>query len=599
MRIVLQITGCLLLLLPALVLGSEPENSTPWVLDSKELQIMAAGMIFAFAIYNLCTFSRQFRRQHSYYCLSGFFLGFYLLSHNQALPDETTYDLIASAFSSQMLLICATITAIQFQLTLLPVRSYQPEKSSLNAGRWLLIILALLTVINIPPLSATVNFWPIIPVTLFTAVFGFISLRMMQSGVPVAVYFVTGWFSLAFGLLGSEIAGRYGQNETSPLWTALFPISLSIGAVIQSIANSLALSAYSNHRFRMYQEGYEMMESNLQRQHNQRRVYNEAVRQYLHNLPSMDEKSVAIRLLEVLTDLLPLESSSVAIYRDKKLKFISQTLSEQNYFERLLDSHTPLLTNMARHGRVTTMPPMNDTEKDEPITLHVIPVHFEPGAWIMVFMQTQPSHELEADHLQLSMDISNHACTLFMASSNYRKLQDEADADSLTGILNRRAFLREASAVVRRLQEQGQNLGLLYLDLDRFKPLNDNHGHAFGDHVLRQFAEVCQDNLRERDLLARVGGEEFVVLLPQADLQAAVSIAERIRESVAGLNFPELGTQHVTVSTGIADGASCGYDLRQLMARADDALYQAKKSGRNRTVTISSTSDTRVIKQND
>ena len=163
-------------------------------------------------------------------------------------------------------------------------------------------------------------------------------------------------------------------------------------------------------------------------------------------------------------------------------------------------------------------------------------------------------------------------------------LADQARRDRLTGLLNRRAFdeaLADAFARRRRLDEE---IGLLMLDLDHFKQVNDTYGHAAGDEVLRGAAGTMVSSLREIDKIFRVGGEEFAVLMPGPDRPAAEAVAERLRQTIAGRPVKVDGRElAVTVSIGIAVTRGA-IDADGLIRTADAALYRAKREGRNRVV---------------
>ncbi len=159
-------------------------------------------------------------------------------------------------------------------------------------------------------------------------------------------------------------------------------------------------------------------------------------------------------------------------------------------------------------------------------------------------------------------------------------VEEEASTDSLTGALNRRAFDRLLAREWVRCEGERAPLSLLAMDLDHFKRVNDEHGHAVGDRVLQAFVEQSRSVLRQGDLLARLGGEEFVVVLPRASVAKASEVAERIRVAVSVaplLAHPEV---RVTVSIGIAAG-SPGESGEAIHCRADAAAYEAKRSGRD------------------
>ncbi len=162
-----------------------------------------------------------------------------------------------------------------------------------------------------------------------------------------------------------------------------------------------------------------------------------------------------------------------------------------------------------------------------------------------------------------------------------RRYRTAASIDMLTGVANRGAFFDRAERMLERCAREGLPLSLIMFDLDRFKSINDNHGHQLGDRVLIAFADTVRGALRPNDLFGRHGGEEFAVVLAGETLDTAYAIAERVRRAFAevcrDLDGVSLGA---TVSAGVA-AASAGATLEKLMAAADGALYRAKNQGRN------------------
>lgn len=157
--------------------------------------------------------------------------------------------------------------------------------------------------------------------------------------------------------------------------------------------------------------------------------------------------------------------------------------------------------------------------------------------------------------------------------------------DPLTGAFNRRHFFEVAEQEVTRARRYGRPIGLLALDIDHFKRINDTHGHAVGDEALRLFTESCRGILRTNDLLGRMGGEEFAVLLPETDTDGARLVAERIRRRTAELAVPAgTATVRVTVSIGIASCQAGERSVDAMLSCADEALYLAKAAGRNRVI---------------
>lgn len=164
-------------------------------------------------------------------------------------------------------------------------------------------------------------------------------------------------------------------------------------------------------------------------------------------------------------------------------------------------------------------------------------------------------------------------------------LREQSSTDFLTGLPNRRAFFEAAEAEMARARRHGFGLVLLLLDVDHFKRVNDQLGHTAGDLALVAVSGVLHQGMRQGDLAARLGGEEFVALLSHCSLEAGMAFAERLREAIqaeaidVGAGQPAL---HLTVSIGLADSVHHGHELEALMARADEAMYRAKHEGRNR-----------------
>jgi len=175
------------------------------------------------------------------------------------------------------------------------------------------------------------------------------------------------------------------------------------------------------------------------------------------------------------------------------------------------------------------------------------------------------------------------------------ELEHLANVDMLTGVNNRRAFFVASERELRRRNRERNSecLSVMLLDIDKFKRINDNFGHAMGDRVLKAVAQRLQENIREFDILGRIGGEEFAILLPGLGLDAAREVAERIRQSIqkpiidSGMDEPLL----MTVSAGVAEVPEDATVIDKALNRADRAMYEAKHKGRNRIEVTSDTAD--------
>ena len=162
------------------------------------------------------------------------------------------------------------------------------------------------------------------------------------------------------------------------------------------------------------------------------------------------------------------------------------------------------------------------------------------------------------------------------------KLYQQAICDPLTGLLNRTYFQHELSKFISLSSRHQHTFAVIMLDIDFFKKVNDTYGHDVGDNVLKMVAKILTRNTRGHDVVARFGGEEFSVILPETALHGAVVVAERIKMAVESFNFEPLGCPRcVTVSIGIGEFPTTGMATEELLKCADAALYAAKASGRN------------------
>ena len=177
-------------------------------------------------------------------------------------------------------------------------------------------------------------------------------------------------------------------------------------------------------------------------------------------------------------------------------------------------------------------------------------------------------------------------CSFAFLLMHEMRARELATTDPLTGVYNRRLFKELAENELSRARRAGTPVSVLALDLDRFKRINDAHGHLAGDKVLVAFAALVRGCLRKEDLLARYGGEEFIALLPAATQSATSTLAERIRRKLANTELRAAGKNvRITVSIGVASERGRSLPpLQDLLARADEALYTAKAEGRNRVV---------------
>jgi len=261
----------------------------------------------------------------------------------------------------------------------------------------------------------------------------------------------------------------------------------------------------------------------------------------------LDQEYAVIRRAAGFLEKPSEDTAGLARITGELLRAFRQSLSEQKHLMRAGDRQQEQLRAITRELQDKTR-------------------LLEEQARHLLILNTELAHEVEARKtLELELRIL-------------------ATTDPLTGVYNRRRFLELGAYEVRREGRTRRGLSLMGLDIDHFKGVNDAHGHGVGDETLVRFAQVCRPCLRAQDTIARIGGEEFAILMPETPLAEARVVAERMRASVAAC--PMAGPQgafHITVSIGIAElGEEETFEA--LMARTDAKLYAAKRGGRNQVL---------------
>lgn len=182
-------------------------------------------------------------------------------------------------------------------------------------------------------------------------------------------------------------------------------------------------------------------------------------------------------------------------------------------------------------------------------------------------------------HIFLNRSVS-YLARLQQSNENLRYM---ASHDTLTGVLNARAYYQTCDQLIQLANRENTGYSVMFVDLDHFKLVNDRHGHAAGDIVLKSVAACLSNSIRGSDFIGRVGGEEFSIFLPGTDGDSAVDLAETIRYSIESLH-PDIGDQRlkITASIGIAEKSHMQQTMQEIQHQADQAMYDAKAAGRNR-----------------
>lgn len=216
-----------------------------------------------------------------------------------------------------------------------------------------------------------------------------------------------------------------------------------------------------------------------------------------------------------------------------------------------------------------------------------LPLIAENGRGVgMLNLLRRRSDSFAAREIELLRKIAGQIGQVIDTILAYQHTRELSYTDELTRVFNRRYFNQRFEREMQRAQRYGRALSLIMLDIDHFKAFNDTHGHLWGDTVLKQVAQILEKSLRKADILARFGGEEFVVLLPEIDKEQGRKVAEKLRRAIERTDFPKAATQplgRLTISLGLAAFPEDAQKAEALLDHADQGLYLAKSRGRNQT----------------
>lgn len=225
-------------------------------------------------------------------------------------------------------------------------------------------------------------------------------------------------------------------------------------------------------------------------------------------------------------------------------------------------------------------------EEGEPVCLFSVPLLLLNETIGILTILRRDKDSISLTDRQSLESIASQIAVAYDRARLYSKTRELAVRDDLTGVYNRRHFYQMLDGELKRAKRVGRHVSLLMIDADRFKKFNDDFGHLKGDECLKYLANLLKSNLREGDLLARFGGEEFVVMLTDADLNQSFQVAEKLRTIVQNelkIAISDQNLAQATVSIGVSSYPDCASNLHDLIDTADMALYQAKGSGRNQT----------------
>ncbi len=304
------------------------------------------------------------------------------------------------------------------------------------------------------------------------------------------------------------------------------------------------------------------------------------------------------RILENTDRVLPSDTGAILLLEKGYLKvmrgrgYIEHGHGDISKNPPFLISERPNMNRMFETGQPIAIPDTTISQGWNPLPQNhwvksyigvPLKVHGQVIGFISLFSGTVNFYSInDAERLK---PFANQAAIALENARLYSETQLKADTDELTGLKNRRSFFEMGSREIERAIRFKHPLAALMIDLDNFKDINDNFGHPVGDRLLKELAEVFKSKLRNVDLIARYGGDEFIILLPENDIKAATDVADRMCHSIGKIRIETTqGKAKITASIGVASLEKDMTTLSALVEHADRALYNAKKFGKNRIV---------------
>lgn len=302
-------------------------------------------------------------------------------------------------------------------------------------------------------------------------------------------------------------------------------------------------------------------------------------------------------LLDQCRKVLPIDAFYVAVYDAERGLIHHPLFYDQGEYYKVephsIHDMPGLSGEVIRRGQTIYLPDLQDQDAvrnyhimeagGDPTRSYVgVPLIVRDQVIGLISMQSSEPYAYSAEQVRLFETIASQAAGMLDNARIFEQMRQMAITDMVTQLYTRRHFTSLGHSEVERALRYNRDLSVMMVDIDWFKHVNDTWGHAAGDIVLQAVAQCCQKALRSTDIIGRWGGEEFVIILPEADQQAACLIAERIRRNVSEMNINLSGnTIHVTVSLGVTTLMPGRTTLESLVDYADKALYMAKQGGRN------------------
>jgi diguanylate cyclase (GGDEF)-like protein/PAS domain S-box-containing protein/putative nucleotidyltransferase with HDIG domain len=304
---------------------------------------------------------------------------------------------------------------------------------------------------------------------------------------------------------------------------------------------------------------------------------------------SLNFEEILDKIMKHVNSLVECDATCLFIAHDDVFNLVRTNGSNNDEIQKLVDAQSRLIKEFLHKIEIEPdEPTFLSINKDTPTySLLGVPMLEKAEVIGILFLKKKTKHQFRNTELTTIFSYANHASSALMNARYHESIRQLAVSDSLTGLLNRHGFYLPAQQIVQNLKCTGSHLSIMMVDLDHFKSINDQFGHVFGDKVLIKISEIITSSTRTTDYSCRYGGDEFLILLPNTDVNEAGNLGKRILSRVDELNFFHGATSiHPKVSIGISSYKNIEENnpkviLEKMIERVDFALYQAKLSGRH------------------
>ncbi len=486
-----------------------------------------------------------------------------------------------------LLAFLCTAFLVGFAQAFMGTRELAPRLDrTLDFGRYALFAGAVVCLLNLQGLVPVIQVSGVLAMVLVVTALVVVGLAHWGAGRRTRLFTLV--LALFLPGLWLRVAGSLGWIAPGPTALYAFQAAAAVCAFLLSVGLADRVLEFRRQRDRARQ-AKEQTDASL-RLEKTRAQFTSGLRESLRSSPPGDMVWVtARRLLGAVRLQVPMHSAGITAVGFHGFDLLLSDPGEaKERYARLLAARGSTLRGICR-TRTPVQAKFEEAQSgDDPeqaaLGGHfvVIPLPVAKPGWGALILERAAWEEFDAEEIKLAQELAELAAKTLEEALGQAELRKRAEIDPLTGTYNRRAFDAMIQQLFERALASRQPIGLLFIDLDHFKQVNDKHGHAGGDQCLRALSEALRAELAPGDILARYGGEEFVVVLPGQSQDQAKQVAERMRTRVSQLRVDsEKGAVKLTVSIGVSGRAAEEEEPKAMIERADKALYAAKRNGRN------------------